>query len=684
MVRYLLLIAFLAALLWAAGALGAGKEGVEMERFTVGPMEDRRFGEIRHLDMTYSFAAPEKKEAWKERAKYLRDQILTAAGLNPMPERTPLNARIFGRLERADYTIEKVYFESFPGFYVTGNLYRPKGKKGPFPAILSPHGHWARGRLEDGERGSIPGRCVNLARQGYVVFSHDMVGYNDSTQLRHREDLLGEREHLWGLSIGGIQLWNSIRAIDFLASLSDVDKKRIACTGASGGGTQTFLLTAVDDRVKFAAPVCMISSTMQGGCVCENPPLLRLDTNNMEIGALAAPRPLLLISATGDWTAKTPEVEFPAIRSVYKLYDAEDRVSNAHFDAPHNYNKDSREAMYAWMGRWLSGRSDAPKETPWAGEKDEDMLVFARERRPTNALEGAALVESRIQASENQLEAMRPRDDAGLRRFRSAYGSALLHALAVEPCPAVEAEERGENALDGCSIRKLVIRRQDKGDAVPALLFVPSSAKRRLPAVVAVHAEGKSAFLDDGKPGPLVQALLDRGDTVLAIDRFDTGEHVGPAESADRKTRYKFFTTYNRTDTAERVQDILTALSYLRGTARGKTVNLIGLGDAGLWCLLARALAPEVERTAVDVSGFDSADDQSFVERLYVPCLRRVGDLRTAGALVAPGRLLIHNTKGRFKTDWFEDAYRAAGASSALQVTATLASDEAIVRWITD
>jgi dienelactone hydrolase len=683
MVRYLLLI-LVPVTLSASVILATEKEVREMETFTVGPMEDRRFGEIRHLDMTYSFAAEGTRTAWEGRAKYLREQILTAAGLNPMPEKTPLNARIFGKLDREGYTIEKVYFESFPGFYVTGNLYRPKGRKGPFPAILTPHGHWARGRLEDGELGSIPGRCINLARQGYVVLAHDMVGYNDSTQLRHREDLLGEREHLWGLSIGGLQLWNSIRAIDFLASLPDVDKTRIACTGASGGGTQTFLLTAVDDRVKFAAPVCMISSTMQGGCVCENPPLLRLDTNNMEIGALAAPRPLLLISATGDWTAKTPEVEFPAIRSVYKLLGAEDRVSNAHFDAPHNYNKDSREAMYAWMGRQLLGRSHAPTEVSWAPEKDEDMLVFAREPRPANMLNAAGIIESRIQAAEKQSEGLRPRDAASLARFRKAYGPALLHSLAIEPRPLTEVEVRGTFALDGCSIRKLVIRRKGKGDAVPALLFVPSSAKSRLPAVVAVHAEGKSVFLDDGKPGPLVQALLERGQTVLAIDCFDTGEHVGPAESADRKIRYKFFSTYNRTDTAERVEDILTALSYLRRTARGKTVNLIGLGDAGLWCLLARAFAPEVERTAVDVAGFDSADDLAFVERLYVPSLRRAGDIRTAAALIAPGRLLIHNTRERFKTDWFEDAYRVAGASSALQVTATRAADEAIVRWITD
>ena len=656
-----------------------------MDLLIVGPVCDERFTEIRHLDMTYTFDAPPTVKAWEKRAKYVREQILTGAGLLPMPEKTPLNAKVFGCIEREGYTVEKVYFESFPGFYITGNLYRPRGKKGPFPAILNPHGHATRGRLENSENYSAPARCINFAKQGYVAFSHDMAGYNDSWQLVHRQDLLGEREHLWGISMGGLQLWNSIRAIDFLISLPDVDKDRIACTGESGGGTQTFLLTAVDDRVRFAAPVNMISSTMQGGCPCENPPLVRLDTNNMEIGALAAPRPLLLVSATGDWTAKTPEVEFPAIRSVYRLLGVDDRVACVQMDAPHNYNKDSREAVYAWFGRWILGDSEAGsfKERPFQAETDEDLLVFASKPRPSNALDAAGIIGSRIAASERQLEAMRPTDGASLKRFREAYGPALHHSLAVElPNPAdIEVEDRGTAALDDCSVRRLVIGRRGRGDGIPALLFAPSKASGDSPATLVVHSEGKAALFADGKPGSLLRELLGRGHAVLAIDCFNTGEHIGPPESADRTTRYKFFATYNRTDAAERVQDILTAASYLR--SGHKSVNLIGMGDAGLWCLLARAFAPEIEATVVDAAGFDSADDRSFLERLFVPCLRRAGDLRTVGALIAPGKLLVHNTRGRFKTDWIEDAYQAAGAPSALQVRGTRAPDEAVIAWLT-
>ena len=268
-----------------------------------------------------------------------------------MPERTPLNANVFGDVTRHDYIVSKVYFESLPGFFVTGNLYRPIGD-GPFPAILSPHGHWAYGRLENSAIASVPGRAINLARQGFVVFTYDMIGYNDSRQLEHRA-FGGPREKLWGLSIAGLQLWNGIRGLDFLESLPYVRRDRIGATGASGGGTQVFLLAAVDERVAVAAPVNMISLQMQGGCLCENQPGLRLDTNNVEIAATIAPRPLLMVSATGDWTTNTLEREYPAVRALYALQGAADRVHAVRFEAPHNYNRESREAVYAWMARWL-------------------------------------------------------------------------------------------------------------------------------------------------------------------------------------------------------------------------------------------------------------------------------------------------------------------------------------------
>ena len=255
-------------------------------------LHDLRLREVRHSDETYKLPTYASRAAWLARAAQLRRRILVTAGLWPEPPRTPLRAKVWGRLERDGYTVEKVAFQSFPGFYVTGNLYRPRAQASGrcYPAVLNPHGHWPQGRLAEESRGSVPARCITFARQGFVAFSYDMVGYLDSRQVDHRA-FGGWCEWLWGIHSLGLQLWNSIRSLDFLTELPDVDPARIACTGASGGGTQTFLLTAVDDRVQVAAPVNMISAHMQGGCVCENAPGLRLDTFNVEIAALTAPRP---------------------------------------------------------------------------------------------------------------------------------------------------------------------------------------------------------------------------------------------------------------------------------------------------------------------------------------------------------------------------------------------------------
>src|SRR5947199_3513995 len=314
------------------------------------PAADRRAGKLKDLNTPREFPAIHSRSEWESRAKEIREQILVSCGLWPLPEKTPLHARIFGKVERGGYSVEKVYFQTFPGFYLAGNLYRPLGKEsGPFPAILNPHGHWANGRMADTDEGSIAARCINFAKQGMIAFSYDMVGYNDTGfpdwpqgeefYKRHRRFATNEVNLLWNISLMGLQTWNSIRALDFLESLAGADKSRLACTGASGGGTQTFILGAVDDRPAAQAPIVMVSHSMQGGCSCENAPGLRVDYSNMEIAAVPAPRPQILVAATGDWTRATLEIEGPAIEKIYRLFGAPEKLRYVRFDFNHNYNQ---------------------------------------------------------------------------------------------------------------------------------------------------------------------------------------------------------------------------------------------------------------------------------------------------------------------------------------------------------
>jgi hypothetical protein len=531
----------------------------------------------RTLDDTFTPPAFSSRAEWDQRAAHIRELILASAGLLPMPERTPLRSNVFGDIKRADYIVSKVYFESLPGFFVTGNLYRPIGD-GPFPAILSPHGHWAYGRLENSAVASVPGRAINLARQGFVVFSYDMIGYNDSRQLEHRL-FGGPHEKLWGLSMAGLQLWNGIRSLDFLESLPYVRRGSIGATGASGGGTQVFLLAAVDQRVAVAAPVNMISLHMQGGCLCENQPGLRLETNNVEIAATIAPRPLLMVSATGDWTANTLEREYPAVRALYSLVGAAERVHAVRFEAPHNYNRDSREAVYAWMARWLQDAAAGVRrdEQTFTVDPLPDLLVFHQRPAPPNALNAAQLTANWIEEARRQLSTM-PHE---------TRARALHHAL-------------GFGA---------------------ASLARPASAASRARIV-----------LTAGNDPALDRELRSAGFGVKAIEftPFDAGE----AE------KIPHFDTYNRTAASQRVADIVAAMHTSPGAA------LITAGDAALAGILAAAVVPG-RQAILDVGDFDTASDTAFVERLYIPGLRRAGDLSTAAGM-AGDRLLIHNAGSRF------------------------------------
>jgi len=568
------------------------------------PAQDARNTNIPNTDTHFTMPGYNSLAQWEARKAQLRKQILAAAGLWPMPEGTPLNPQIFGCLENQDYSIEKVLLETMPGYYLGGNLYRPLGRTGRFPGVASPHGHWNYGRLEHQPLGSIPARAINLARQGYVVFAYDMVGYNDTIQTPHTFG--GPAEQLWSFSPLGLQLWNSIRVVDFLQSLPDVDPERIAATGASGGGTQTFLLMAVDDRVKFSAPVNMVSAIMQGGCVCENAPNLRLGAFNVEFAAMMAPRPMLMVSATGDWTRNTPQEEFPAVRAIYALYGKPENVENVHIDAPHNYNQASREAVYRFFGKHILNESDPKKLTERSirVEKLQDMLALHNRSLPPGALNYEGLFRQWREMARRQAASVR---DPELLREQ------LRAAVAVEWPGEVLSELRGE---------AVVLSRAGKGDRVPGIWIEGNQ-----PAALVVHPEGAQA----ARSSPAVAALLKARRAVLMIDAFQTGSAAAP-----RDRSHRHFLCFNQSDDANRLQDILTALRWLSGRTSGRP-ELIGLQRAAVWCLFAAALAPIELKLTAEPSDFGGAD-QDFIERFFVPGIQRGGGLEAALRLTASKR----------------------------------------------
>jgi len=556
--------------------------------------EDSRNTNIPNTDTHFVPHAYKTLPEWQARKQALRTQILSAAGLWPMLAKNDLHPEIFGRVQNRDCFIEKVLIEALPGYYLAGNLYTPlkSAPAGGFPAIISPHGHWNYGRLENTDIASVPARAMNLARQGYVVFSYDMVGYNDTIQTPHD---FGDTkiEQLWSFGPFGLQLWNSIRAIDFLEKLSNVNSHMIGATGASGGATQTFTASAVDDRIKFSAPANMVSLIMQGGGLCENAPGLRLDTNNVEIAAMMAPRPMIMSAATGDWTRNMATEEYPAVRAIYDLYDKAADVEMFFQDAPHNYNKVNREATYAFFGKHVLGETDGSKlkERGIQMEKLQDMLVLHNRSLPANALTFQGVFAEWIRLAKDQTADLRQR---------------LTSALAAEWPAQVLSEGSGE---------RLVLGRPGIGDRIPAIWIKGSN-----PPALVVHPDGADAARRD----PAVASLLKSGRAVLLIEAFQTGTAVAP-----RNRDAKMFLTFNKSDDANRVQDILTALAWLN---QPKT-QLLGLGKAAIWCEFAAAVSPVPVNLQADLSGFHGTDEE-FARDFFVPGIQRAGGLGAAQTLL--------------------------------------------------
>ncbi len=326
------------------------------------------------------------KASWERRAEVIRKGIVEGMQLDKMPKAKGAPKVIINSTREMDgYIVENIALESFPGFYVTGNLYRPTMKRDKYAAILSPHGHLANKRFTH----YVQHRGAVLARMGAIVFAYDMVGYGECDQVNHKMPIALL-----------LQTYNSQRVLDYLLSRPDVDSERIGMTGGSGGGTQTFVLTAIDERVKASVPVVQVSAHFFGGCVCESGMPIHKSkshqTNNVEIAALCAPRPQLVISDGVDWTRNTPNIEFPYLQKVYALYDAEHKVENVHLAGErHDYGYSKRTAAYNFFAHHLKlSYRNIPYDDRYVEDfvtilLQDDLKVFnADNPKPTNRLEG--------------------------------------------------------------------------------------------------------------------------------------------------------------------------------------------------------------------------------------------------------------------------------------------------------
>lgn len=646
------------------------------------PAIDQRALVVKDVNTLWTFPEIDSRSDWKQRAKDIRENVLVSCGLWPMPPKNPLNAKITGRVERDGYSVEKVLLETRPGFFLGGNLYRPLKGRGPFPAVLNPHGHGKFGRLHDDADYSNPARCIQFARNGVIAFSYDMVGYNDTMQLgEHRKFLLQPELQLWSISLMGLQTWNSIRALDFLESLPDVDKRRIACTGESGGGTQTFMLGAADERLAAQVPVCMVSHSMQGGCQCENSPGLRVRFSGMEIAAAPAPRPQFLVACTGDWTRATLQIEGPAIARMYELLGERKAFSYVMHPFKHNYNQTSRESVYAWFNGHLLRRPAAgfEQERPYEKVPNDVLRVFPDGAKPPGKDE-VWLVGTMQQEVRDRLRLALPDSVVSWRKFRDVQEVAWRHHLQLDRRDEVIVQRGPEKNLGNVMATPIAFGRPGAGDRLPGVWFQPR-ANARSTAIVLVNPAGKSAYLTpQGSPGGLAAYLVNGGFPVLVFDSFLTGELENQSLSSKRDYFAKFFTTYNRTDMQERVQDVLTALNVAKREFGARRAVVCGEGRGGLVAMLA---APAADGVVADAVGIEMTNPEMLLARdVFFPGLMQMGGFDGVVAMAAPNPLLLHNIKTLFPTRITEASYRANLAESRRNLVINPVETEALSDWM--
>jgi dienelactone hydrolase len=631
---------------------------------------------------------------WLARRPETRRRLWECLGLDPVPERLPLEPHVSGTLERPGYRVERLYWQTWPGVCASGWLYRPLSVEAPAPAVLCPHGHWDDGALNP----LTQTLCITLALQGYVALTVDSAHVC-------RYDV--------GVNPAGVMTWNNTRALDYLQSLPEVDGARIGCAGASGGGQQTMLLMALDDRVRVAAPVAYVSyfrrilMTEGHHCPCNHVPGLLRWMDEPEVCALFAPRPLLFLSLSGDWTAPFGEQELGEIRNIYWLYGQLDRLEHVRFEGPHDFSRPMRERIYTWLNRWLldAHEPEAAQEPDVVPE--EPGVLQALNGPPSAAsdpdavaayyVERAAFKPARIEGRD-----LRRRWQEQLRnQITDLLGEtiappvALLTETQAFACSDVPASMKSQSSQIAWTCDAVTLQSEPE-IRLPALLYSPPDTPpttedlyartperlNALPAVVLLHPDGKTGWLERGEPGEPVRFLLMLGARVLLPDLRLRGELA--AEWLHNTI------LWGRPEAGMAAHDLSRCIDYLwsRGDVDRRRVAVLGVGNQGIVALLAAGLDERITAVAADCGNTTYRDGGEGLP--VIPNLLRVADTPQLAALAAPRPTMLFRVPpdraGFASLRYFDGARRAfqsLGAEAALTIRTTTEDPWPAVRaWL--
>jgi cephalosporin-C deacetylase-like acetyl esterase len=625
------------------------------------------------------------------RKAYVREVMLRDLG--GLPERTPLNARVTGEIDRGDYKIQKIIFESQPKFYVTANLYLPKTGQPPYPAVLYPLGH------ELGAKSHSAWQIMlgSLAKKGYVALAWDPIGQGERIQIydpdfEDSKVRASTTEHtvqgiqclLIGDHLARYTIWDGMRALDYLLSRPEVDARRVACTGNSGGGTHTAYLSALDDRIQVAAPSCYITSWRQmlntiGPQDAEQvfPNWLRDGLDYPDFIYAFAPKPFRMLSAIRDFFPIGGAREtFAEAKGVYSRIGAPDKFSMFEADDGHGYTHPRRMAGYAWLARWLKGEKDERPEP-------DIQIATAQDLQCTSSGQVVDLPDAETVFSLNRMRAAQIRRPTlspdGLRaRVRELTGYTAVEGPVTQ-------RSYGAILRDGYRIEKLTYE-SEPGIQVPALMFLPQTGGAlKKPAMLYLNGRGKAAGVSED-----VEPMVKAGFIVLSLDARGTGEtQVSTEKNAGDFGRY--FGDFDSAMTAiiigktmpgMRALDISRGVDLLLARQDVDGANIFGFGkDTGAVPMLyAAVLDNRIRRLALEgmLVSYDSIVSRRIHQLVFeevVPSALKYYDLPDLAGGLAPRPLWIvnavnglgHPLASREVGDAYAGATRAFAAAGAGQ-----------------
>jgi len=649
------------------------------------------------LDRMVAVAQVQTPSDWLMRKTYLLTKYKEILG--EFPPKTPLNPQITGILEKDDYIIEKLIFESRPKFYVTANLYVPKSpltplcKRGeggdfPAPAVVCPLGHWEKSKAES----EVQARLIGLAKKGYVALAYDPIGQGERLQYydailgksfvggpvneaiheviaeRSEHTMAGNQCFLTGATLAQYLIWDGIRAVDYLCSRIEVDSEKIACTGASGGGTLTMYLVPLEERIKVSVPVAAICTMQRGwesGGISDAeqnlPKSVLYGVDHGDLLSLVAPRPLMIIRECKDYVRMGTRDAYYEAERLYNILGVEDRIQLVEVNSEHGYNKEMREYMYGWLNRWFHKEDEGSEEPPLELETEENLNCTKSGQLICSLEDGKTVFDlNRVYAEKISPQRRMPKNLEEYAQYRSEVRRNIEDALGyIDISYPLEPEVVGRIERDGYLIEKIIYK-SESDIVIPGLAFIPQYHTPPYPCLLYLHENGKDM---DAKADGQIERLTKAGYLVFAIDPRGMGETKPTrANNYDKQGGYtaqllgfEAVLAYDclkigTTLFGMQLQDVIKGLDYLftREDLDVDQIGCIGWGIGGLLALYAAAIDERLEQVAAieALCSYKSLLDSPLYRynfSTFIPDVIRRFDLCDVAALVAPRTLMLIN-----------------------------------------